>query len=119
MSWRLKISGELEINAVGDEKIKQLNKTYGGIGKVTDVLSFAWREDKVVKSGNNFLGQIYICYPQITRQAKKFKVPAKEEFARILIHGILHLLGYDHQEKKDAEKMFKLQEGLVKSSFKN
>lgn len=111
ISGRTKTSGELEVNIVGEKEIKDLNFRYRGKNKVTDVLSFAWQEDGIVKSQN--LGQIYICYPQIERQAKEFTVSAKEEFTRMLAHGFLHIIGYNHEKKKDAEKMFKIQEEIV------
>lgn len=108
---KLKIDGELEINVVGDKEIKDLNFRYRGRNKVTDVLSFAWQEDKLIKSKS--LGQIYICYPQIVRQAKEFSVKTKEEFVRMLAHGFLHIIGHDHAKKKEAEIMFKIQEEIV------
>lgn len=108
---KLKINGELEVNIVGEKEIKELNFSYRGKNKITDVLSFAWGEDEVVKS--KFLGQIYICYPQIARQAKELSIRTKEEFARMLVHGFLHIVGYDHVEKKQAEKMFKIQEEVL------
>ena len=114
---KLKINGELEINIVGGKEIKELNHSYRGKNKITDVLSFAWTEDKVVKS--KFLGQIYICYPQIVRQAKELTIKTKEEFARMLVHGFLHIIGYDHVEIKEAQKMFKIQEEVVGDVFKN
>ena len=107
-----KLKGGIEINIVGDKRIRTLNRVYRGIDKQTDVLSFAWQEEK--KFVGNFLGQIYISYPQIKRQAKKYEVSTKEEFRRILIHGLLHLVGYDHVVKKEAKTMFGLQEKLLK-----
>ena len=113
----VKVNGEAEVNVVGDKEIKDLNRRYRGKNCVTDVLSFAWTEDKKVKSG--LLVQIYICYPQIARQAKELCVGAPEEFARMLAHGLLHLLGYDHIKKTEAGKMFKIQENIVKKYFTN
>lgn len=106
-----RIKGEIEIIIVGESEIKRLNRDYRGKNKVTDVLSFAWQEDNKVST--NLLGQIYICYPQIKRQAKVWQVSAKEEFSRMLIHGLLHLVGYDHDNEKDSKKMFDLQEKII------
>ncbi len=132
---RIKLNGELEINIVGDKEIKDLNFRYRGKNKVTDVLSFAWQEGMKmpilprqnrassistdVEIGTNSLGQIYICYPQIERQAREVKVDTTEEFTRMLTHGLLHIMGYDHVEKKDAKKMFKIQEEIVAEMFRN
>ena len=108
---KIKLNGGLEVNIVGDKEMKDLNFRYRGKNKTTDVLSFAWQEDKIIKTKN--LGQIYICYPQIDRQAKELSVDVKEEFTRMLTHGLLHIMGYDHVEKQDAKKMFKIQEEIV------
>jgi probable rRNA maturation factor len=108
---RIKLNGELEVNIVGDKEIKDLNHRFRGLNKVTDVLSFAWQEDKIIKTES--LGQIYICYPQIERQAKQVGVDVVEEFTRMLTHGLLHIMGYDHVKKTDAKKMFKIQEEIV------
>lgn len=108
-----KIKGMVEITLIGDDEIKKLNKLYRGISKVTDVLSFAWEEDQVVPS--SLLGQIYISYPQIKRQSKIFKCSPQEEGIRMLVHGLLHIVGYDHADKNGADKMFGLQEKIVTS----
>lgn len=91
---------------VGNKTIKSLNKTYRGRNTVTDVLSFVDGED-------DFLGEIIICYPQIKKQASEQRHSIRMEFAIVLVHGLLHLLGYDHSIKKDAKKMFALQKSLV------
>ncbi|MEK7624888.1 MAG: rRNA maturation RNase YbeY [Patescibacteria group bacterium] len=121
-----KIKGEVEITMVGEKKIISLNSKYRGKNKVTDVLSFS-----LIEGGNDsppfqggvrgglpsiLLGQIFICYPQIVRQAKEYGVTVEEEFARMLAHGLLHLVGYDHVKPSDAKKMFRLQEKIVKLS---
>jgi probable rRNA maturation factor len=110
------ISGEVEVNIVGDKEIKDLNFHYRGLNKPTDVLSFAWQEDGIIKSKS--LGQIYISYPQIVRQAKELSVNPKEEFVRMLAHGFLHIIGHDHGKKKEAEIMFGIQEEIVENYLK-
>jgi len=107
-----KVRGGVEINIVGGSFIKKINKEFRGLNEETDVLSFAWAEDKIVKS--DFLGQIYISYPRIKLQAKENNITIKEEFVRMLAHGVLHLIGYDHGSKAQANKMFKIQEDVVK-----
>ena len=106
-----KIKGELEIIVVGDKEIKRINNNSRGKDNITDVLSFAWKEDTVVNS--DVLGEIYICYPQIKRQSKIWEVSEREEFARMLIHGLLHLVGHDHDNEKKSKKMFDLQEKIL------
>jgi len=102
---------ETEVVIVSDAKMKKINFVYRGKKRTTDVLSFSFLEDKKIKT--DFLGQIFISYPQIKRQAKKYKIPEKEEFVRMLVHGLLHLVGYDHVTKAEEQKMFKFQELLV------
>lgn len=106
------IRGEVEINLVSPQTIKKINYKYRGQNVITDVLSFAWREEKFFSGP--MLGQIYLCYERIKKQAKEWQVSAQEECARMLVHGLLHLVGFDHTKHKDAEKMFSLQEKIVK-----
>lgn len=111
-----KIRGTIEVTIVGDKDIQKLNKQYRGLNKITDVLSFAWEEDPIVPS--SMLGQIYISYPQIKRQAAGFNASPQEELVRMLVHGLLHIVGYDHMQKRDADKMFPLQEKIVATASK-
>lgn len=107
-----KIRGTVEINVVDGREIKKINKIYRGQNKITDVLSFAWGEDNIIATDS--LGQIYLCYPRIAVQAKEYHVSARQEFARMLVHGLLHLVGYDHQAPAAEKTMFALQEKIVK-----
>ena len=95
----------LSIVFVGESRIKKLNKEYRGKNKVTDVLSFG-----------EGLNEIVICLQEVKKNARKFNSSFKRELARVLVHGILHLLGYEHEkEKKEAEKMEKKQEYYLNS----
>ena len=104
---------EVSVHLVGTKKMIQLNNNYRGIKKITDVLSFA-TESRV----ENDWGDIFICLPQIKKQAKEYGINLNEEFSRMLTHGILHLSGLDHLEKKESEIMFKKQEKIVKKIMK-
>ena len=110
-----KMAGEVEINFIKDSDIKKINKTWRGRNKVTDVLSFAWQETPGLKSEQ--LGQIYIAVGQIRRQAKAYGVSFTEELSRLLAHGLLHLVGYDHIRPADERKMLAKQEIIVKKSL--
>lgn len=107
-----KIKGIVELNIIGDAEMTKLNFKFRGKKYPTDVLSFAWSEDEFMKSP--YLGQIYICQNQIVRQSKELNIPQKEEFARMLAHGLLHLAGHEHHEVQEAKKMFSLQESILK-----
>lgn len=106
-------NGSVEINIVSETEIKKINKNYRGKNCSTDVLSFAWSEEGEVRS--EMLGQIYLSYVYIVRQAKQWKVTVKEEFARMLVHGFLHLVGYDHETESEKKVMFDLQEKIIQS----
>ncbi len=116
--YEKKIQGEVEIHVVTAGEIQKLNKQFRGINKPTDVLSFGWQEDGTVLPGG-MLGQVYLCYGYISQQARRFKVSAREEFVRMLIHGLLHVVGYDHQEAGEAAIMFTQQEKIIKKIVKD
>lgn len=107
-----KIKGIVEINIVGDSEMTKLNFQFRGKKFPTDVLSFSWSEDNFISGP--YLGQIYLCPEQVKRQSKELGIKEKEEFARMLTHGLLHLAGHEHQEVKSAKKMFALQESILK-----
>ncbi|MFH1286945.1 MAG: rRNA maturation RNase YbeY [Candidatus Magasanikbacteria bacterium] len=108
---------EISIHFVGDMKIRSLNRVYRGKDAVTDVLSFGTENGLYGDDRNNDFGDIFICTPQILRQAKECGVPFGEECARMIIHGILHILGYDHKKSIGAKKMFFKQERLVEKNL--
>ncbi len=107
-------NGTVSIHCIGDTKMRTLNRVYRGLDRPTDVLSFAAGEGLSVGADSEEVGDIFLAIPYLIRQAKRVGVSPKEECARMLIHGILHALGYDHGKKKDAAVMFSLQESLVK-----
>lgn len=104
-------NAEISLAFVGDAEIKKLNNFYRGKNKTTDVLSFIY-ESKV---GGGVEGEIIISYPQAVRQAKEQKHAALEEIKMLLIHGVLHLAGYDHEKSlREARRMENLQNKMVK-----
>lgn len=111
ISKELKITGDVSIHIIGDTKMKRLNYEYRGKQKTTDVLAFPTGDSLVDEVPD--IGDIFISVPCIKRQAATNNVSAREEFYRMLTHGVLHLAGYDHERETDAEEMFGLQEYLV------
>lgn len=102
----------------GEERMKRLHAQYSGEATVTDVLSFPAHEahgTKWPQRGEDAvaLGELVLCVPQIVRQARTHHVTVREEATRMLVHGLLHLLGHDHGKKSDAERMYALQEKIV------
>ena len=92
---RLK-KAELSVVFVGSRKMKLLNSRYRGLRKVTDVLSFPLADENL-PSAFDVLGDIVICIPEALSQAKHFQVTFYNELLRLLVHGLLHLIGYDHE----------------------
>jgi rRNA maturation RNase YbeY len=87
--------------------MRALNAYYRGIERPTDVLSFSMSEGNGPAPGT-VLGDIVICVPKALSQSKEYGVPFSEELLRLLVHGLLHLLGYDHErgpyQKKKMQK---------------
>jgi probable rRNA maturation factor len=108
---------ELSVVLTDDREVKKLNKAYRGKDKTTDVLSFPLLEGKKFPKnpkGNIALGDVVVSVPQIKRQAAENGKNLKAELALMVVHGTLHLLGYDHVTLVQEKKMFRLQEKLVK-----
>lgn len=99
---------EIYLVLVDSKKIKALNKKYLRKNRPTDVLAFPEPKNFPAASKNFNLGEIVICPQQVKKNAKKYNLSFKKELTRVLIHGILHLLGYDHQaSKRKAQAMEK------------
>ncbi len=112
---------ELSITLVDDQEIRRLNREYRDIDQSTDVLSFALQEGKIpqriqLHSENDayplILGDVILATETIQRQAQEMSHSYEEELYFLLIHGILHLLGYDHQSDAEAQKMQHLEQKL-------
>ena len=99
---------------VDNDTIHEINKEYRGIDRVTDVISFAFEDSgKLVYNNVRLLGEIYICIPRMIEQANEYGHSEKRELSFLAVHGLLHLLGYDHMTKEDEEIMFPLQEKIL------
>lgn len=106
---------EVSLILVDLDEIHRMNKEYRGIDRPTDVISF--EEDD--EEDENYLGDIFICVDKVYEQAKSYGHSNEREFAFLLIHGILHLSGYDHIEKEDEIVMFAKQDEILnKLGFK-
>jgi rRNA maturation RNase YbeY len=103
---------DLSIVCEGDEKIQELNRQYRGLNQPTDVLSFP-SGDINPENGRAYLGDVVISLPAIRRQAAEIGHDFLTELAVVVIHGILHLIGYDHAEPNEHEAMYGLQDRVL------
>lgn len=112
-----KITKEYEVSVifVTKEKIKAINKTYRNIDKETDVISFSYLEDIEKFPNNMILGDIFICLDIMKEQAKMYNHSEKRELAFLVVHGLLHLLGYNHDNEEKEKIMFQKQEMILKN----
>jgi probable rRNA maturation factor len=105
-------NAEISVAFVGDSKIKKLNSFYRGKNKTTDVLSFIYEEKK--SGGIKLFGEIIISFPQAARQARECGWSAKQEIKELLVHGLLHLCGFDHEKsEREARKMKKMEQVIL------
>lgn len=110
---------EVSILLADDEGISILNKQYRGIDGPTDVLAFSQREaDSDFAGHGDLLGDVVISVETAIRQAAERGVDLDSEIDVLLVHGLLHLLGYDHAQPEQAEKMFARQAELVEQRTK-
>ena len=101
----------ISIVFVNNEKIHEINKTYRNVDRPTDVISFAFLDNFDIDDTS--LGEIYISVDKIKEQAISYNHSELREECFLLVHGLLHLLGYDHMKKEDETVMFKLQEEIL------
>ena len=121
LSGENRLTENISLAFVGKKDIKNLNKKFRKKDKATDVLSFELKEEK-------HLGEIVICPEVVKENAKKYGNTFKDEMLKVFIHGILHLLGYDHEKsfgcstgeaERQAENMERKQEKYLPSQIKS
>lgn len=111
---RLKIQGIFSVIFIDDELMRDMNNKYRNIDRTTDVLSFALNDfQENFQSEIIVLGEIYVSIPKMKEQAKEYGHSEKRELSFLVIHGLLHLLGYDHMTEKDEKEMFSLQKEVL------
>lgn len=103
-------AAELAVSLVGDAEIQALNRDYRGKDRPTDVLAFALRDGEPAPGAGALLGDVVISLDTAARQAAERDVPLGDEVRVLLIHGILHLLGYDHERGANDSRRMKAKE---------
>lgn len=102
---------EVSVIFVTTDEIHEMNKQYRNIDRPTDVLSFEEKDEE------DYLGEIFICEDKVYEQALSYNHSNEREFAFLLTHGLLHLLGYDHMNKDDEIVMFNKQDELLNKTI--
>ena len=114
---------EIECVITDDSTIQRLNKQFRNLNEPTDVLSFAFKDIAMgargagfpaVPEGPEVLGQIIISFPTAVRQAAEHSHSVDQELTMLVVHGMLHLLGYDHQVPADTRKMRQREKYIIK-----
>lgn len=118
-------SAEMSLTFVLNDEIRQLNKEYRGVDRATDVISFAAEENgdesafeipaELRAELPENLGDLFICLDKVPEQARFLGHSAERELGFLVVHGFLHLNGYDHEEPADEKKMFALQREILDS----
>lgn len=105
----------VSVAIVSPREIKKLNKIYRKKDAVTDVLSFESEDEFGLDEEG--IGEIIICLDQAKKQARELKYSYKKEINRLVLHGYLHLLGFDHIKNKDAKTMEALEEKIMNKFY--
>ncbi len=113
---------ELSVLLADDETIRKLNKEYRGIDKPTDILSFSQMEGGGLpgREGAEYIpaGDIVISLDTLHKNSLRNRVTPREELTRLLVHGILHLAGFEHNEEDSHDRMLALQESILRELLK-
>ncbi len=104
----------ISVVIVDKDKIHEINKTYRNVDKVTDVISFAFEDNGgITPDGLRILGEIYLCMDKAKEQAIEYGHSDKREICYLVTHGLLHLLGYDHEKEEDKKEMRTKEEEIL------
>ncbi len=109
-------NAEFNVIIIDNEKIHEINREYRGVDRPTDVITFALEDHKDIEFEDiRLLGDVYISIEKARSQAEEYGHSLKREISFLTIHGLLHLLGYDHMEETEEKEMFKLQNEILDS----
>ncbi len=119
VSRKLRVGRGVSVRVTDSRTVRRLNRRYRGKDTATDVLSFQTGFDGLRRpDGTAELGEIVIALPVAARGARERRVPLSDELALLTVHGTLHLLGYDHEEPQEDQRMMELERiALTRSGF--
>jgi probable rRNA maturation factor len=113
------VPGQATLVITGDERIQELNRVYRGLDEPTDVLSFSAQEGSgdfvAAPEASCYLGDVIVSYPRAVAQAADQGHAVEQELNLLIVHGLLHLLGYDHAEEEEKAVMWARQEAILHS----
>ena len=111
----LKAPVRLSVVITDDEEVRRLNCTYRGLDAPTDVLAFSMGESPFPSpERTSYLGDVIISYPRAAEQAQEYRHSTQAEINLLVVHGVLHLLGYEHATEEEEKAMWALQEHALK-----
>ncbi len=106
----------VSITLIDNKRIHEINREYRNVDRETDVISFAFLEDETDPDMDIVnLGEIYISLEKAHSQAEEYGHSFERELSFLVVHGLLHLLGYDHMTKEEEKEMFSLQDEILSS----
>jgi len=116
---KVKKGGEISLVFTDEKTIRRLNKKYRKKNKPTNILSFVFADKKnfVSPSSQGLKGEIIICPAQAKREAKKEGISLRSKITLLIVHGLLHLFGFDHKNKNQREKMEAKEKELINSAI--
>ncbi len=104
----------LSVSVATPASIRKLNREFRGKDRSTDVLSFP----AAPMPGSDFIGDVIVCWSVAKKQTEIFQTTPRQEVQRLVVHGVLHLFGYDHELSREEErKMFRLQDQILRQLF--
>ena len=106
---------ELSLVLTDDKRVHELNRTYRGVDKTTDVLSFSQREGDNADHWDSLLGDVIVSVEQAQRQAEEYGHSMEREVGFLTVHGVLHLMGWDHEDPDDERRMMAKTEEVLRS----
>ena len=100
------VAGDITILVAGPDHIRRLNREFRSVDRATDVLTFPAREGEIIPGpAHGYLGDIMICRSRAVEQAKEYGHSLSRELAFLAVHGTLHILGYDHMNEAEEQRM--------------
>jgi probable rRNA maturation factor len=107
-------AARVSVVILDDREIRRLNRVFRGKNRATDVLSFPYDDAALRRSGDRTIGDVYVSYETVAREARRMGLERRDLALRIVVHGLLHVLGYDHENDADAARMERRERAVLK-----